>query len=131
MIHILSIKEKQKGAAALIALIIMSTILLLSGTSLVLNSIDLNKSLKGLINTNQVSIEAESCIEDSLEKLSENSSFTGTINLSASDIDCTAEISSDVNPSYKIISVSSNNGEYFYQKSVEVDITHNPISIVQ
>jgi len=126
------INKKRKGAAALITLIILSTFLLVTGITLTLNSIDLNKSLKGFRSTENLYILSRSCSEDALSRLRSNMSYTGTISIVNGSSTCQATVSVDgSNVNYKDIAVSVNDGEFYFNDKIIVDISQSPIVIVQ
>lgn len=123
--------KKEKGAAALVTLIIVSTILLLSGVTLVLNSIDLNKSLKGFQSTQTLYIKSRSCFEDAMSRIQFNPGYTGTISITSDEITCQAVVSiNSENGNHRDINLSSDDGEFFYSEFTVIDATTNPISIV-
>lgn len=126
------INQKKKGAAALITLIILSTVLLLTGITLVLNSIDLNRSLKGFISSQFLFIQSRSCLEDAMSKLQFNSGFNGTVTFNSNGITCQAVVSNNAgNSNYRDINLSANNGEFYYSELKIVNISTNPITAVQ
>lgn len=123
--------KKQKGAAALLTLIILSTVLLLAGITLVLNSIDLNKSLKGFQTSQSLYIKSRSCFEDAMSKIQFNSGYTGTSSITSSGVTCQATVTiNSGNSTYRDIAISANNGEFYYTDTTTINTTTNPISIV-
>ena len=125
------ITKKVKGAAALVTLIIVSTVLLLSGITLILNSLDLNKALKGYGSSQILYIQSRSCLEDAMSKLLFNSSYTGTASITSQGITCQTTVAlNGSNSNHRNIELTANDGEFYYSDNIVVDISLNPITIV-
>ena len=126
------LNEPKKGAAALITLIILSTVLLAAGITLIFNSIDLNKSLKGFRTTDELFVQSRSCLEDALSKIISNLSYTGTITLTSGDVTCHAVVTNDASHSnYKNINLDANDGEFYYSEIKVADTSFNPVKLIQ
>lgn len=126
------LQQKQKGAAALITLIILSTVLLLTGITLVLNSIDLNRSLKGFISNQFLYIQSRTCLEDAMSKIRFNPNYDGTSTFTLNGITCQVTVANNAgNINYRDINLTVNNGEFYYSELKIVNISTNPISVIQ
>jgi hypothetical protein len=122
---------RTKAAVALTTLIVVSSMLLLSGVTLMMINIDLAHSNKS-VNSNMINrINADSCLEEGLLRLSNDPSYTGTFSLTFEDGNCNGTISNDTIPNTKIILIDSDFDGYTYHKEEKVNMSTNPISLVQ
>jgi len=123
-------QRQEKAAIALTTVIVISAILLLSGTTIVLINIDLARATKSSNATILNRLRSKGCFEEVLIRLKNDSSFTGDVDLAYDSYTCTASVSNNANPQLKDILVSSTSGEYHYEESHIVNISTDPIQIV-
>ena len=111
-------------------IILVSNILLITGVSLLITSVDQSKSILSYKNEETLQLYVQSCLEESLFKVNTNRSYTGTINLTVGDIVCQADVSNDADPNYKNINLTGTRGEYNYLEIVTVDISGEKVVLV-
>ncbi len=98
--------KKEKGSIALTSVIILSTMLLLAGIGLIVATIDLTVATKSFYNINTARTEARGCLEESLYKITRNTSYTGTFSLTYSTGSCSATVANDVPSTTKIVTIT-------------------------
>ncbi len=109
---------------------IISSILLVGGIVLIFTNIDLSKSTKTYNINVQNAMLSRSCLEEALLRVSVDTSYTGTINLTVSSGTCTVIISNHSNPSLKVLNITTVVQGYTYTLSKNVNITMSPIQVV-
>ncbi len=126
------IVKKQDGAIALTTLLIVFSILLFSGTTLILLATDFSKSLSAVNNGSIAQIHAQSCMEESLIRLKENIYYSGSITINIDNGYCQADVSIDqTNNNYRDIEVSSYKFDSSYYQSSIVDISGDEFVIIE
>ena len=121
----------KKGSIALTLVLVTSSMLLVSGVTVLLLSIDLTLSSKNINNRLLAEIRATTCFEESMFKLKLNTSFTGNVDYSYADGSCSGTIAQDAgNPNHKIIDVSGTIDEYTHNAEYVVDVSTSPISVL-
>lgn len=114
----------KKGSIALTTVLMVSAILLASGLTLILTSIDLSFASKNFNSYQLSKIRSKTCLEESLYKISKNPSYTGTVSYTYSDGSCTAIITNDlVISTTKIVSINTTLNVYNYSETKRVDTT--------
>lgn len=126
-----NVKKTKKGIVALITLMMMSIMLLVSGTTLVLSSIDLTKSSRSLNMGTLARYEAYSCLEESLLRLSVNTAYTGTVNITNTNGTCQAVITNHpTDANLKVVQLTGSVQNYNFAQTRNVDISVTPIKLV-
>lgn len=124
-------QKRMNGSVALTTLIVIMAILLSAGATLIVLNVDMAKSTKDYSNVVKNDLDIESCLQESLLKLKNDPSYTGSQIMSVDGIQCNLSITVDTeNANYRDVTVSTNGTDYSYDKSIIVDISTAPITIV-
>ena len=119
---------KKNGSISLTTVLMVSSILLASGLTLVISTVDLSLSTKSFNSQIQAKSRAKTCLEESLYKISKMPSYTGTVNFSYTDGSCSSTIQNDTSVSTtKIVTTNSNIDVYNYTEIKKVDTTQTPL----
>lgn len=105
------LKQKKKGYAALMGVLILGLVIALLVPALLINSTDNFKISESITNSNQALVQTESCAEIALEKLRQNNSYSGNETISLSTGTCTIRPISGSGQT-KTIELSSNVNSY-------------------
>lgn len=124
------IKTLYNGAVALTTVIILTSILMIAGTTIVLTSIDLRKSTKNNNSFIQAEINFDSCIEESVQRLKYNPGYTGTFTVTMINGSCEAIVSNDVDPMVKILEIISTSETSTFSDTVRVDTSVYPFQVL-
>ena len=123
--------KKEKAAVVITTLMVMSLVVLSASVTLLVTTVDLNKSTQFYYVESQVRFASQACFEESMLKLSTNKSFTGNFGLVLNGSSCNSDVIVDpMNPDQKIVTYTGIHGENTYTKSVTVDVSTDPIMIV-
>jgi hypothetical protein len=123
--------KKFKANISLTTVLVTTSILLLGGIGVIINSIDLAKSTRSANNFMLNELRARNCIEEGLYRMKLNPSFTGQVNVSFTDGNCIVDISIDPqNGNYRIFAITSIINDYQYSITKHIDITQNPFVIL-
>jgi hypothetical protein len=124
-------KKNKRGMIALVSLIFLSTVLMVTGTTVLFTSIDLTRSTSEFFKGNLSQASAQSCIEEALKKIQDNKSFTGNLNITTSSSTCTGTITNQgADNSIKIISISNTQDSRTYSITKRVNTTVDPIVLI-
>lgn len=124
-------KKKLRGIIALVTIILVSNILLLSGVSLLISSIDQSKAVVSNKSIGMIQLHTRSCLEESLFRINILRTYTGSIGLNLGDYSCQADVVDDPgNPNLKNIQITGTKGEYNYVESIVADISGEKVVIV-
>lgn len=116
--------NKKRGNIALTTVILVSSILVLGGLTLIASSVDYSASVKGFSKAPLADTLSDSCFEDSMYRLKLNKTFTGTTNLTLGTNQCSTNIQNDAgNNSIKIITITSTLDNYTFNKVKRVDVS--------
>jgi len=121
-------KQKYNGAIALMTVIIVMAIVVSISIVTLLQTIDLGNSGLGFQHRIMAEFMHYNCIEESMNVLKQDISYTGSISLGDSDLGCTGDIS-NLGPGLSSISVQSFSNGYTFERTVTVDITELPLKI--
>lgn len=119
---------KKKASIALTTVILISSILLTGGTILTLTTIDTALSVRNLSINIDTKNFAKICIEESLYKVDRDKNFIGNATVSEGDKTCTLDITNDIDPSTKNVTVTSTFESYGYITTFKIDTSTNPIT---
>ncbi len=81
-------KESQRGYVALLAVLIVGAVSVSIATTLLLMGTDSQRSALVTMRSSQARGLASSCVEEALQQIHDDNSFTGTNNLSLGQGDC-------------------------------------------
>jgi hypothetical protein len=124
-------ETRYSGVIALTTVIIISGLLIASGITIVLTSIDLRKSTKSNVGIVRADINSRTCLEESVQRLKYDTSYTGSLMVTLSEGSCEANITDDINPDNKVISYKGSSNESSVSYTVRLDITEYPFSIIE
>ena len=128
----MSTRKTHKGIVALTTLLIMSTVLIVSGISVVYLSIDSAAVSRNYVNLNHAKSNIQSCLDEALLRITLNRGYTGTANVIIDGTSCTFTVSNHpTNTNYKDVLVSSSFEVNYFSKSFTVDKSVSPIQVVQ
>ncbi|MFQ5492695.1 MAG: hypothetical protein ACE5DX_00855 [Candidatus Dojkabacteria bacterium] len=124
--------KNKKGVIALTTLIIVTAILILGGVTLLLTSIDVGESASSSSSAILAELRAVSCFEEGLYRLRLDPSFIGTKPISYPESGvCTVDVSINIgNPDYRDLNITSTVEEFSYEEMRTVDITQDPIVVI-
>jgi hypothetical protein len=122
-------RNKEKGSIALTSVILLSSILLLAGISLILATIDITTATTGFYNLNTARNQARGCIEESLYKISRNSAYTGSFSVTYATGSCSTTVTNDSPTTTKILTTTSTVGVYNLTIVKKVDTLTVPFAI--
>lgn len=123
--------KKKRGVIALTTFVLISAILLVAGSTLILTNIDLSKTSKDFLNKNLARIHSYSCLEETLYKISNNSGFTGQIDFTFTNGNCSAIISvNSLNPLHRDVDLAGIYSGYYYTENKLIDVSTMPISVL-
>lgn len=126
------INKKLKANMSMTLVLVIMAVLISAGIVVLLTSIDLANSTKDSFNLYLNEMRSRSCVEEGLNRIKNNSVYTGMLTISYTDGNCTVDISNDPqNVNYKIFLVNSTVGTYNYSLSKKVDISQDPNIIVE
>ncbi len=118
-----------KGSIALTTVIVISSLLLFSGITLILTSIDLAFATKDYNGLTLAKIRASSCFEESLLNIKNTPTFTGTGTITATDGSCTYTVSNE-SVTIKSILITSTFGEFAYSETKRLDTSFTPYKVL-
>lgn len=121
--------KKTKASITLTLVIVISSILLLAGLTLVLTTVDLSNSSKISTNLNLAIIRSRSCIDESLYRLKLDVNYTGSTSVTFSDGNCTSTTANSGTPNLKTLTVVSTVNGFSYQTTKSVDTSVSPFTI--
>jgi hypothetical protein len=120
-----------KANITLTTVVVIGAILLISGTALLFMTIDLSIAAKSYVNSGYAEVNSISCLEESLNRLKQSSTYTGTLSVTYNGSNCQSTITDDpVYGNIKHISIISYYGEYQYAKNKRVDISTDPDTLM-
>lgn len=122
--------RNKKGVIGLTTLLLLSSILVVSGIALVLTSIDLGESSINNFRLSVARTTLQSCFEEGMIRISRNKNYTGVVNINLNGSSCEAQIS-DSGVNQKRIDISSTNIDNEFAQSFLVDTSTDPISIIE
>jgi hypothetical protein len=128
----MKIKNNQKGAIALIFVIMITTLTLVS--SIVVSLINISDLVANyhISEAEEVIVDIDACIDDALVRIASSSSITGSFNLSTTGVSCSSTIGV-INAGLKIVTstATSTSDVGLWSKSivVKVNVSTSPISI--
>lgn len=121
----------KKGSVALTLVLVTSSMLLVSGITVLLLSIDLTISSKNVNSRLLADIRSRTCFEESMFRLKQNPSFTGTVEYAYENGNCEGNIAQDaVNANLRVITVSGNLNEYTHNEEYLVDVSEEPFTVL-
>ena len=124
-------KKNLKANVSLTTVLIITTLLLLGGIAVVFTTMDLATSTKSSNNKIINDLQAQSCIEEGLYKLRNNSAFIGQVTVPFVNGVCVVNISVDAqNANQRVFSITSTSNEYQYDIIKHIDISQNPFVII-
>ena len=125
------IKKKFKANISLTTVIITTTILLLSGVTVLFSSIDLSHSTESANAKMLNELRAKSCVEEGLIRLKNNILFTGVAAITFNDGSCSNTVSIDPqNNNNRIFTIISIISDYQYTVAKHIDISREPFVII-
>ena len=124
--------EKYKGSVALPTVILISSILLISGINVVLLSIDIRKASKSYYLYTEARLNAQSCLEEGIAILKFDPDYTGSIEISEDSVVCDGSISNiGGDPTLKDLTVTSTFEDSIYQMKYEVNVADYPVIVTR
>lgn len=118
----------KKAAVALSTILIIIVILTLSGTILVLESIDATKNTVTTVDKELASTYISTCKEEAVRELTFDENYTGTENITLDSINCSFTVSS-IDSSNRQIDVVVINNSVTVSQSFNADISTMPITV--
>ncbi len=120
-----------RGSVALITVIVLCGILLVSGITIVLMSADLTLSTENYSARTHLDMSLRTCIEESLQRVKMDVTYTGDISFSWNGDSCSATVDDDpVIPGVKRITVDASFEEYEAQREYGYDVSVEPFEPV-
>lgn len=126
-----NLDKKYEGAIALTTVIIISGLLIASGITIVLTSIDLRKSTESSIGVVRSDINSRTCLEESVQRLKYDTTYTGSLSVTLTNGSCEADISDDIDPNNKVINYTGIFEQASVEYTIRLDISEYPFSIIE
>jgi len=123
-------KTRLQGNISLTTVIIVGTLLIVSGMAVLSNAIDVSMSTKSYFNRIVTDIRVAACLEEGMYKISRTPAFVGTVSLIYPDGSCQVvidNIGGDVTK--KSLLVTGVYGEFTVSRSKKADTTTNPMTL--
>jgi hypothetical protein len=121
--------QRQKGNITLTLVLFVSVILLLGGITVVIASIDFTQSSKSFYNTTLANIRSQSCLDDGLLRIKNDTSYTGNYSITFSDGSCTGTVVNSGTPNIKSITITGLVNGYSYTKIKKADTSTSPFTL--
>lgn len=119
-----------KASVALTTVLVTTAVLLAGSISILFNIIDMTRTNKDNLTYELNSIRADSCLEESMNKLKFNPNYTGEVIITFSDGTCLSNITIDpVNNDIRDLYITSNIDEYYHEMYKKVDISQTPFYV--
>jgi len=115
----------KRATVALTTILVLSAMLLFGGLVLVISGIDNNIVSESYLNVLS-KLKARSCLEEVLLKLSRDTLYIGTTQITFTDGQCSAVVTDDVQPNIKLVNITSSTEEFNYQEQKRVDVSQSP-----
>lgn len=123
---------KYRGSVALPTVILISSILLISGINVVLLSIDIRKASKSYYLYTEARLNAQSCLEEGIAILKFDPDYVGSIEISEDTVVCDgSETNIGGDPTLKELIVSSTFENSVYQMTYEVNVADYPVVVTR
>ncbi len=113
--------QKQKGAAILVSMIIISALILIIALNLGLSSISQNQMNLYQSKSSRIFLNIDGCAEEALTKLNRNNVYTGE-SLVIDNTSCTISVSGS--GTARIVSITATND--VYSKNLQINVTIFP-----
>lgn len=127
---LISIKKKFQGSVALPTAVLMGSLLLLGGISVVLLSADVKRTTSGYNQSTQARLNAQPCKEEAIARLKYDADYTGTINVTFPEASCQAIVSNiGGNPDLKELVVTTTNYDSDMELKFQVDVSDYPVVV--
>lgn len=127
-----NIFSRKKGAIALTTTTLFLAIMIVGGISLVSVGVNLSHSAKTYNDYSFAKYGTINCLEQSLFELTFDMDFTGVVSYAEGNLSCSANILNIASfPLYKQIDLSGNFIDSNYYESKTVDLSQNPIEIIE
>lgn len=126
--------KKIKGNVALTAVVVIGFMLLVTGTSVIILSMDLSIATKHFENGSKARLNTRTCFEEAMRALSDDDSFTGDLEYTYDGVSCTATVTDDTDPNVKVVTVTStatSDVDYTETSEKRVDISQDPIAVIE
>jgi len=120
--------NKYNGAIALMTVIIVMAIVISISIVTLLQTIDLSNSGLGFQHRIMAEFMHYNCIEESMNVLKQNISFSGSISMGDENLGCTGDILNLGGGLSSINVISFSNG-YTFERALTVDVTELPLKI--
>lgn len=124
--------KKAEGSIALITVLVVSSILLISGLTIVLSSVDYSKSVKNISKVVDSGPIIDSCFEESMYKIKLNKNITGPFTITVDSLSCNANIQNDAgDPNIKVITISTTIDGNSFQRTRKVNVSSNIFTVIE
>jgi len=124
-------KHKLDANISLTVVLVITTILILGGLTVLISSVDLAHSSKSANVKMLNELRSRSCVEEGLYRIKLNIMFTGQASIVFTDGNCVNNITIDPqNANIRIFTISSVINEYQFDIVKHIDITQHPYIIV-
>lgn len=121
-------KEKYSGSVGLLTVLIISSILVVSGITVVLLAVDLQRGSAGLKGKVEARTLSKTCFEEALNIIKDDLGYTGVYNYVDGTNTCTATVT-NVAPGILNVETESVYNGYTYGESHTINTTSYPISV--
>ncbi|WKZ30836.1 MAG: hypothetical protein QY318_03230 [Candidatus Dojkabacteria bacterium] len=120
---------KYEGAIALTTMLVVMAVLTASGIALVLTSINLRNSTRAYYNAKVAAAYVTNCLEESVDRLKIDKSYTGTMEITLDGGDCTVVVSNAAQQDIKVIDVTSTADQYEVDRQFRLDTSDYPYTL--
>lgn len=122
--------NKYQASIALPTAVLIGSILLLGGLSVVLLGIDVKRATQTYNESTVAKMWTEPCIEEAIARVKFDPGFTGQFTISSTEGSCSALVSNlGENPGMKELIIESDNLGSLHEKRYKIDLSDNNITV--
>lgn len=132
MVVKVNFEKKYSGVVALTTLLVMATVLVVTGISVVYLSIDSAAVSRNYLNLNRAKSNVQSCLDEALLRITLNRNYLGSGTVTIDGASCTYTVTNhSTNSNYKVINIDSLFEANNYKDVFTVDKSVTPLEIIE
>ena len=123
--------KKYKGVIAYMSVLVMSTLLLASGLTVIVLSSDIFQTTANYNDFIVAKLKSENCLEEAIARLKYEQGYTGTINLTFPTGTCTAVTTESGTTDVKDLNISGSYDNSSFERDYTVDVSDYPVVVTK
>ncbi len=127
----MSYKKTKKASVALTTVIVITAILTVGAVTLVLNTIDINKTSRNLSDYSVSYLKSITCLEEGILRIKQDNNYTGVFDVRFDGIDICSATVTNPGGSIRNIKVVSTNLDTNFVRNYEINISTDPYSVLR